>query len=91
MTEQPTTVESMARRLRSVTPPVVIDPPCPDTLSDEWTAGWQACRETLGREWEAAYERGFNAKPIQSVGLGFCVLLCAAFILGFFVAVALLA
>lgn len=81
------------RRLRTVpdaTKPILIDPPCPDTLSDDWITGWQACREILGHEWLAAYERGREERPSQrGVALGWLIFATSGFVMGFALCAAL--
>lgn len=82
------------RRLRAVHPsstPVLIDPPCPDTLSDEWITGWEACREVLHAECAEWYQRGLNAQPVTSASpavLMYGIGACSGFIFGFLVALA---
>lgn len=82
-------------RLRAVpapTKPLVIDPPCPDTLSDEWRDGWQACREVLGQEIQDAYRRGMRATPARPlITIGHAVSVTGAFVIGFVLAVAFFA
>jgi hypothetical protein len=82
------------RRLRSVPEqrtPTIIDPP--EQHSDDWRAGWSACRAQLENEWQAWYRRGLEATPVKApaisgavVGLGLCAL--SGFIVGFVLAVA---
>lgn len=88
----------MTRRLRAVPEhraPTMIDlpdTPEPDTLTDDWRNGWQACREVLADEWAAWYQRGMTARPIEhGVRLDLMLSGTAAFIVGFVIALALFA
>lgn len=81
------------RRLRAVHPsstPVLIDPPCPDTLSDEWITGWEACRVVLREEVVDAYDRGYrDACDPEGKNLGIVAMVaCSGFIVGFVTAIA---
>jgi hypothetical protein len=69
--------------------------PIPDDASDEWRQGWRACHEILEAEWAVWYARGVAAKPIKpadaGIRLDLTLAATGAFIVGFVVAVALLA
>jgi hypothetical protein len=71
------------------------DDAAPADQTDEWRQGWRACREVLGQEWAVWYARGVAAKPVKpaepSIRLDLTLAATGAFIVGFVVAVALLA
>lgn len=62
---------------------------CPDTLSDDWITGWQACKECLSHEVAAAYLRGLDArpKPRPARTLAYSLIATCGFVGGFIVAV----
>lgn len=78
-------------RLRAVPDqrrPVLIDPPDPDTLTDDWKNGWQACRETIAAE-RIRLGRAVEPDSGATIILGIGAL--SGFIVGFGTALALFA
>lgn len=98
MTDDDKTQKGDARLLRAIqggaAAPPLLDSPDPDALSDDWVAGWQACRETIRADLAVAFSRGETCarESVQAAGsrmLGLSILLTFALIAGFVLGVAL--